>query len=68
MKVFGSFETELYLPTSDIDLVVLCEWEKNPQIALTQLEAKLNEQDHYDDVKLIKSSVRCVAQQLMPTV
>ncbi|KAJ6650119.1 Non-canonical poly(A) RNA polymerase protein Trf4-1 [Pseudolycoriella hygida] len=30
VEVFGSFRTGLYLPTSDIDLVVLGNWEKLP--------------------------------------
>lgn len=30
VEVFGSFRTGLYLPTSDIDLVVIGDWEKLP--------------------------------------
>ena len=51
--MFGSFDTNLYLPTSDIDVVVLCHWETNPQLALTKLENQLNNKGIYDDVKLI---------------
>lgn len=40
VEVFGSFRTGLYLPTSDIDLVVIGKWEKLP---LRTLETKLLE-------------------------
>lgn len=42
VEVFGSFRTGLYLPTSDIDLVVIGQWEKLP---LRTLERELVEQD-----------------------
>lgn len=38
VEVFGSFRTGLYLPTSDIDLVVIGRWEKLP---LRTLESEL---------------------------
>lgn len=38
MEVFGSFRTGLYLPTSDIDLVVLGIWD---QLPLRSLETEL---------------------------
>lgn len=38
VEVFGSFRTGLYLPTSDIDLVVIGRWEKLP---LRSLESVL---------------------------
>lgn len=38
MEVFGSFRTGLYLPTSDIDLVVLGAWD---QLPLRSLETEL---------------------------
>jgi non-canonical poly(A) RNA polymerase PAPD5/7 len=38
VEVFGSFRTGLYLPTSDIDLVVIGRWEKLP---LRTLEMEL---------------------------
>lgn len=38
VEVFGSFRTGLYLPTSDIDLVVIGRWEKLP---LRSLESEL---------------------------
>lgn len=41
VEVFGSFRTGLYLPTSDIDLVVIGRWEKLPLRTLeTQLVAR----------------------------
>lgn len=36
VEVFGSFRTGLYLPTSDIDLVVIGSWEKLPLRTLEQ--------------------------------
>ena len=36
VNVFGSFCTELYLPTSDVDLVVFGEWEKTPLFTLEE--------------------------------
>lgn len=41
VEVFGSFRTGLYLPTSDIDLVVIGRWEKLPLRTLeTELTAR----------------------------
>ncbi|XP_070574388.1 terminal nucleotidyltransferase 4B-like [Ptychodera flava] len=34
VEIFGSFETQLYLPTSDIDLVVFGDWESLPLFTL----------------------------------
>ena len=42
VKVFGSFNTGLYLPTSDIDLVVLGEW---PSLPLFTVEQELKSAD-----------------------
>lgn len=42
VEVFGSFRTGLYLPTSDIDLVVIGRWEKLP---LRTLETELLARD-----------------------
>lgn len=36
VEVFGSFETCLYLPSSDIDLAVFGDWEKLPLFALKE--------------------------------
>ncbi|XP_062847890.1 terminal nucleotidyltransferase 4A-like [Trichomycterus rosablanca] len=42
VQIFGSFSTGLYLPTSDIDLVVFGKWEHPP---LQQLEQVLRQQN-----------------------
>ncbi|XP_046883737.1 terminal nucleotidyltransferase 4A-like isoform X1 [Hypomesus transpacificus] len=44
VEIFGSFSTGLYLPTSDIDLVVFGEW-VNPPVHLHQLEQALRKQN-----------------------
>jgi len=57
--VFGSFATGLYLPTSDIDLVV--QWDMDApemmQTALVTLEKLLVNKGIYADVKVIRTSV-----------
>jgi len=60
--VFGSFATGLYLPTSDIDLVV--QWDMDAQSqpemmqnALVSLEKQLINKGIYADVKVIRTSV-----------
>lgn len=62
MDVFGSFATGLYLPTSDIDLVV--QWDMDAQSqpemmqnALAALEKQLLNKGIYADVKVIRTSV-----------
>ncbi|KAB5586586.1 hypothetical protein PHYPO_G00003410 [Pangasianodon hypophthalmus] len=42
VQIFGSFSTGLYLPTSDIDLVVFGKWERPP---LHQLDQALRQQN-----------------------
>jgi hypothetical protein len=60
--VFGSYATGLYLPTSDID-VVIKHWEFDAQTpdvmqkALMTLEKQLINKGAYDDVKVIRTSV-----------
>lgn len=55
VEVFGSFRTGLYLPTSDIDLVVIGCWEKLP---LRTLENELIKQKIADSVRVLdKASV-----------
>lgn len=44
VEIFGSFSTGLYLPTSDIDLVVFGEWD-HPPLHLHQLEQALRKQN-----------------------
>ena len=59
MDVFGSTATGLYLPTSDIDLVV--QWDMDApemmQSALATLEKQLVNKGIYADVKVIRTSV-----------
>jgi len=62
VDVFGSFATGLYLPTSDIDLVV--QWDMDVQSqpelmqnALIALEKQLVNKGIYADVKVIRTSV-----------
>jgi len=62
VDVFGSFATGLYLPTSDIDLVV--QWDMDAQSqpemiqnALVTLEKQLINKGIYADVKVIRTSV-----------
>ncbi|XP_076449394.1 uncharacterized protein LOC143285846 [Babylonia areolata] len=47
VKIFGSFKTGLYLPTSDIDLVVFGEWKNLPLRTLHDalVEKKIAEED-----------------------
>ncbi|KAM4706126.1 terminal nucleotidyltransferase 4A [Rhinophrynus dorsalis] len=42
VQIFGSFSTGLYLPTSDIDLVVFGKWERPPLHLLEQALRKQN--------------------------
>ncbi|CAG9571030.1 unnamed protein product [Danaus chrysippus] len=55
VEVFGSFRTGLYLPTSDIDLVVIGQWEKLP---LWTLERELVAQDiaEQDSIKVLEKA------------
>lgn len=55
VEVFGSFRTGLYLPTSDIDLVVIGQWEKLP---LWTLERELVGQDiaEKDSIKVLEKA------------
>ena len=60
--MFGSYATGLYLPTSDIDVVVMY-WEidhPTPNVmqnALLSLEKQIINKGAYDDVKVIRTSV-----------
>lgn len=49
VEVFGSFRTGLYLPTSDIDLVVIGRWEKLP---LRTLETELTARGIADPISI----------------
>ncbi|CAH1780091.1 unnamed protein product [Owenia fusiformis] len=48
VNIFGSFETGLYLPTSDIDLVVFGKWDKLPLRPLERelIKNKITDEDH----------------------
>ncbi|XP_013884273.1 non-canonical poly(A) RNA polymerase PAPD7 isoform X2 [Austrofundulus limnaeus] len=52
VQIFGSFSTGLYLPTSDIDLVVFGNWERPP---LQELEQALREHNmaEPDSIKVL---------------
>ncbi|XP_037549270.1 terminal nucleotidyltransferase 4A [Nematolebias whitei] len=52
VQIFGSFSTGLYLPTSDIDLVVFGNWERPP---LQELEQALRENNvaEPDSIKVL---------------
>ncbi|XP_063388029.1 non-canonical poly(A) RNA polymerase protein Trf4-1-like [Cydia fagiglandana] len=60
VEVFGSFRTGLYLPTSDIDLVVIGQWEKLP---LWTLERELVTQDIAE-----KESIKVLEKATVPIV
>lgn len=49
MKIFGSFDTGLYLPTSDIDMVVFGKWDSLP---LWTLDKALKEKGICEDDKI----------------
>ncbi|XP_038138542.1 terminal nucleotidyltransferase 4B [Cyprinodon tularosa] len=52
VQVFGSFSTGLYLPTSDIDLVVFGKWETLPLWTLEEALRKRNVA-HNDSIKVL---------------
>ncbi|XP_047035772.1 non-canonical poly(A) RNA polymerase protein Trf4-1-like isoform X2 [Helicoverpa zea] len=60
VEVFGSFRTGLYLPTSDIDLVVIGQWEKLP---LRTLERELVVQDIAE-----KETIKVLEKATVPIV
>ncbi|XP_059483277.1 terminal nucleotidyltransferase 4B-like [Neocloeon triangulifer] len=60
VDVFGSFRTGLYLPTSDIDLVVMGDWDELPLHALKDVLIKNNVADECDIKVLDKASVPIV--------
>ncbi|XP_041100637.1 terminal nucleotidyltransferase 4A-like isoform X2 [Polyodon spathula] len=55
--IFGSFSTGLYLPTSDIDLVVFGKWERPPLQLLEQALRKHNVAEPYSIKVLDKATV-----------
>uniref|UniRef100_A0A3P9PVT5 Terminal nucleotidyltransferase 4A n=1 Tax=Poecilia reticulata TaxID=8081 RepID=A0A3P9PVT5_POERE len=57
VQIFGSFSTGLYLPTSDIDLVVLGKWERPPLQELEQALRKHNVAEPFSIKVLDKATV-----------
>uniref|UniRef100_A0A8C7ZWH7 Terminal nucleotidyltransferase 4A n=1 Tax=Oryzias sinensis TaxID=183150 RepID=A0A8C7ZWH7_9TELE len=60
VQVFGSFSTGLYLPTSDIDLVVFGKWETLPLWTLEEALRKRNVAD--------KSSIKVLDKATVPII
>ncbi|XP_016403542.1 non-canonical poly(A) RNA polymerase PAPD7-like, partial [Sinocyclocheilus rhinocerous] len=56
VQIFGSFSTGLFLPTSDIDLVVFGKWEKPPLQQLEQALRKHNVAEPYSIKVLDKAT------------
>ncbi|CAK7327636.1 unnamed protein product [Dovyalis caffra] len=61
VEVFGSFRTGLYLPTSDIDVVILGSGIKNPQIGLNALSRALSQ-------KGVAKKIQVIAKARVPIV
>lgn len=57
VQIFGSFSTGLYLPTSDIDLVVFGKWERPPLHDLEQALRKHNVAEPFSIKVLDKATV-----------
>uniref|UniRef100_A0A673YW11 Terminal nucleotidyltransferase 4A n=1 Tax=Salmo trutta TaxID=8032 RepID=A0A673YW11_SALTR len=57
VQIFGSFSTGLYLPTSDIDLVVFGKWERLPLQQLEQALRKHNVAEPFSIKVLDKATV-----------
>uniref|UniRef100_A0A8C1ZIQ1 Terminal nucleotidyltransferase 4A n=1 Tax=Cyprinus carpio TaxID=7962 RepID=A0A8C1ZIQ1_CYPCA len=57
VQIFGSFSTGLFLPTSDIDLVVFGKWEKPPLQQLEQALRKHNVAEPFSIKVLDKATV-----------
>lgn len=57
VQIFGSFSTGLYLPTSDIDLVVFGKWERPPLPELEQALRKHNVAEPFSIKVLDKATV-----------
>ncbi|KAG0317121.1 hypothetical protein BG000_004639 [Podila horticola] len=55
VRVFGSFDTQLYLPTSDLDLVVLADVNLG-QNALYKLSAKLRTENIGTNIEVIRGA------------
>ncbi|KAI5411896.1 uncharacterized protein LOC127086340 [Lathyrus oleraceus] len=53
VEVFGSFRTGLYLPTSDIDVVILKSGLPNPQIGLNAISKSLSQRSMAKKIQVI---------------
>ncbi|KAL5962229.1 Terminal nucleotidyltransferase 4B [Taenia solium] len=53
VEVFGSFSTGLYLPTSDVDIVIFGKW---AQLPLGTLERALKENNFATDIKVLSKA------------
>ncbi|KAI9094605.1 hypothetical protein DFS34DRAFT_628369 [Phlyctochytrium arcticum] len=56
VSVFGSFETKLYLPTSDVDIVILEQSIHNPKIALEQLRNAIRQAGIASKIEVISGA------------
>ncbi|KAI4322932.1 hypothetical protein L6164_022580 [Bauhinia variegata] len=56
VKVFGSFRTGLYLPTSDIDAVILGSGLPNPQLGLSALSMALSQRGIAKKIQVIRKA------------
>ncbi|XP_030511929.1 terminal nucleotidyltransferase 4B [Rhodamnia argentea] len=61
VEVFGSFRTRLYLPTSDIDVVILDSGIRTPQLGLQALSRALSQ-------KSIAKNIQVIAKARVPIV
>jgi len=60
VEIFGSFATKLYLPTSDIDMMIMGKWEASPLHTLKNELLKAEIADENDIKVLDKASVPIV--------
>ncbi|KAK4804192.1 hypothetical protein SAY86_004009 [Trapa natans] len=61
VEVFGSFQTELYLPTSDIDVVIFSSGIQSPQLGLYALSRALSQ-------KCIAKKIQVIAKARVPII
>lgn len=60
VEIFGSFATKLYLPTSDIDLMIMGKWDVSPLYTLKNELVKAEVADEENVTVLDKASVPIV--------
>lgn len=56
MKTFGSFTTELYLPNSDIDLVIVKEDESNKSLYKKVADKILSCENLFENINLVTNA------------